>query len=79
MFVVLSLCFTLSVINVVVWDFPGVLGSWGERSLIFRELRSTGNYFQGAGEQAFNFGELGSTFIMRLSSLLLSMGRKGIS
>ena len=35
---------------------PGVLESWGE----FRELRSTGNYFQGFGEQANSFGDLGS-------------------
>ena len=28
---------------------------------IFRELGSTGNYFQGFGEQAHSFGDLGST------------------
>ena len=28
---------------------------------IFRELGSTGKYFRGAGEQAHNFGHLGST------------------
>ena len=27
---------------------------------IFRDLRSTGNYFRGAGEQAHSFGDLGS-------------------
>ena len=26
---------------------------------MFRELRSTGNYFRGAGEQAHNFGDFG--------------------
>ena len=40
---------------------PWVLGIWGEWLLIFRELRSTANYFRGAGEQAHTFGELGST------------------
>ena len=39
---------------------PGVLGIWGEWLFIFRELRSTGNYFQGFGEQANSFGDLGS-------------------
>ena len=38
---------------------PGVLGSWGEELLIFRELESAGNYFRGAlgssGEQAHTF------------------------
>ena len=33
---------------------------WGERLFIFRELWSTGNYFQGFGEQAYSFGDLGS-------------------
>ena len=28
--------------------------------LFCRELGSTGNYFRGAGEQAHNFGDLGS-------------------
>ena len=27
---------------------------------ISRDLRSTGNYFRGAGEQAHSFGDLGS-------------------
>ena len=40
---------------------PGVLGIWGERLFIFRELGSTANYFRGAGEQAHTFGDLGST------------------
>ena len=31
---------------------PGVLGIWGEWIFIFRELRSTGYYFRGAGELA---------------------------
>ena len=39
---------------------PGVLWIWGEWLFIFRELGSTGNYFQGFGEQAHNFGDLGS-------------------
>ena len=43
---------------------PGVLGSWGEWLFIFWELESTSNYFQGAGEHALNFRELGSTVRM---------------
>ena len=39
---------------------PGVSGIWGEWLFIFRELGSTGNYFQGFGEQAHSFGDLGS-------------------
>ena len=39
---------------------PGVLGIWGEALFIFRELKSTGDYFQGSGEQA-QFGDLGSS------------------
>ena len=39
---------------------PGVLGIWGEWLFIFRELGSTGNYFQEFGEQAHSFGDLGS-------------------
>ena len=39
---------------------PGVLGIWGEWLFIFRELGSTGNYFQGFGEQVDSFGDLGS-------------------
>ena len=39
---------------------PGVLGIWGERLFIFRELGSTGNYFQEFGEQAHSFWDLGS-------------------
>ena len=31
---------------------PGVLGIWGEWLFIFREQGSSGNYFQGFGEQA---------------------------
>ena len=31
---------------------PGVLGIWEELQFIFRELGSTGNYFQGFEEQA---------------------------
>ena len=39
---------------------PGVLGIWGEWLFIFSELGSTGNYFRGSREQAYNFGDLGS-------------------
>ena len=39
---------------------PGVLVIWGEWLFIFRDLRSNGNYFRGAGEQAHSFGDLGS-------------------
>ena len=42
-----------------VWAL-GVLGIWGEGIFIFRELGSNSNYFQGAGEQAHGFGDLGS-------------------
>ena len=34
---------------------PGVLGIWGEWLFIFRDMESTGNYFQGFGEQAHSF------------------------
>ena len=43
------------------WGPPGVLGIWGEGLFIFRELGSTANDFRGAGEQAYTFGDLGST------------------
>ena len=33
------------------------MGSWGEGLFIFRELGSTGDYFRGAGEQAYTFGD----------------------
>ena len=39
---------------------PGILGIWGEWLLILRELGSTGNFFQGFGEQAHILGDLGS-------------------
>ena len=39
---------------------PGVLGIWGEWLFIYRELGSTGNYFQGFGKQSHSFGGLGS-------------------
>ena len=39
---------------------PGVLGIWGEWLFTFRELGSTCNYFQGFGEKAHSFGDLGS-------------------
>ena len=38
----------------------GVLGTWGEWLFIFREPGSTGNYFQGLGEQVHNLRDLGS-------------------
>ena len=37
----------------------GVFGIWGEWLFIFRELGSTGNYFQAFGEQVHSFGDLG--------------------
>ena len=40
---------------------PGDLGILGEWPFIFRELGSTGYYFQGFGEQAHSFGDLGSS------------------
>ena len=39
---------------------PGVLGRRGKGLFIFRKLGSTGNYFQGSGEQAHVFWDLGS-------------------
>ena len=45
---------------------PRVLGDLGRMAIyfgipfIFRELGSTGNNFQGFGEQAHSFGDLGS-------------------
>ena len=39
---------------------PGVLGIWGDWLFIFRDLRSTGNYVKGVGEQDHSFGDLGS-------------------
>ena len=42
------------------WAPPGVLGILGEWLFIFRDLKSTGYYFGGAGEQAHSFGDLGS-------------------
>ena len=35
-------------------------GAWGEGLFIFRKLGSTGNYFQGFGEQIHCLGVLGS-------------------
>ena len=40
---------------------PGVLVSRGEGLSIFRQPRSTANYFREAGEQAHTFGDLGSS------------------
>ena len=42
------------------WSPPGVWGIWGEWLFIFGELGSTDNYFQGFGEQAYSFRDLGS-------------------
>ena len=39
---------------------PGGFGDMGRRDIFFRELGSTINYFQGFGEQAHSFGDLGS-------------------
>ena len=38
------------------------MGFWdlGRMAIDFRELGSTGNYFQGAGEQVHSFGDFGS-------------------
>ena len=44
----------------ILLDPPWVLGIWGEWLFIFRELESTGYYFQVFGEQAQSFGDLGS-------------------
>ena len=38
---------------------PVGLGIWGEWLFIFRELGSTGNYFQAFGEQVHSLGDLG--------------------
>ena len=37
-----------------------MLGIWGERLFIYRELWVIGNYFQGSGEEAHSSGDLGS-------------------
>ena len=42
----------LSIIKDGYWARHGFLGIWGEWIFVFRELGSTGNYFQGFGEQA---------------------------
>ena len=39
---------------------PWILVIWGEWLFAFRELGSTGNYFQVFGEQAHSFGDLRS-------------------
>ena len=39
---------------------PWVWGIWREWLFIFRELGSTGNLFQGFGDQAHSFRDLGS-------------------
>ena len=39
---------------------PRGLGDLGRKAIYFRGACSTGNYFRGAGEQAHNFGDLGS-------------------
>ena len=36
-----------------------VLGIWGEWIFIFKELESTGDYFQGFEEKTHSFGDLG--------------------
>ena len=50
---------SLFVIQVYEDGHSGVLGIWGEWLFIFRE-GSTGNYFQGFGEQAHSLENLGS-------------------
>ena len=47
-------------LHILIRGPQGVLGIWGEWLFIFRDLRSTGNYFSGAGEHAHSFGDLGS-------------------
>ena len=47
-------------INLTLLGPPGALEIWGEWLFAFRELWSTGNYFQGFGEQAHSFEDLGS-------------------
>ena len=49
---------------------PCVFGIWGDWLFIFRELGSTGNYFQGFGEQANIFGDLGSPTKSKIKSHL---------
>ena len=48
-----SLClspeYSMTVVN------PRGCGDLGRRAFLFRKLRSTGNYFQGSGEQAHSF------------------------
>ena len=39
---------------------PGGFGDLVRTAIYFRELGSTGNYFQGSGEQAHSLGDLGS-------------------
>ena len=39
---------------------PRSFGVWGELVFIFMNLGSTGNHFQGFGEHARSFGDLGS-------------------
>ena len=39
---------------------PMGFGDLGRMTIYFRELGSTGNYFQGFGQQAHSFGDLGS-------------------
>ena len=39
---------------------PGGFGDLVRTAIYFRELGSSGNYFQGSGEQAHSLGDLGS-------------------
>ena len=37
---------------------PKAFGIWGEGLSIFKEMGKPGNYFSGAGEQAYSLGDL---------------------
>ena len=49
----------------------GDLGTWREWLFIFRELGSTGNYFQELGEQVHNLRDLGSPAKKKVKNLIL--------
>ena len=70
----------VEIINVCKWRRlgpPGVLGIWGEWLFVFGELGSTGNYFQGFGEQAHSFGDLGSPAKQCKKNNFKGLGSKG--
>ena len=47
--------------NFLFIEAPRIFGSLGAGLVIFRELGSTGNYFRGAGEQAYTLGDFKGT------------------